>query len=271
MYILNDYSVDKQFNNKEEFLDSLIENTIPLFKSLDEMEIDILKSHKIYYLEIIEDKKLIEIIQSRQYPEITRFKSLLNKILCDNPYWDLNSESNDCILEAIKNRYDLISFEHEEYLLEELQYHNTLVMNSYNKIQLEEGFYKKGLISLRELILSQYSNMVGEFCLVNNIDYFNNLINDNKLIEKDILKIKEDLIYFLNLYKKHESLGRFHDHIEDNLEEFRTSISDNRQIRILYTNHKSKLYFLNAFLKKTQKTPESEKKLGRNLAKKIRI
>jgi phage-related protein len=59
------------------------------------------------------------------------------------------------------------------------------------------------------------------------------------------------------------NLGMPHSkHLSDGLLELR--VRGTREIRIFYTFHKNKAYLLNAFIKKTQKTPNKELTIARS-------
>lgn len=268
MYILNDYSIDGQFEDIEIFLDSLIDHTIPLLIIMDNYKLDLLKSYEMYNLKITKDISIFDLLNKRNYPEIVRFKSLLNKILYDNPYWEKEDINQNCITEAFKRSTGLISFEHEEYLSDRVEYLHEgilqMIPNSYNKIQLLEELREKGTIGVGEYLEKKFP-VIQSFCNVDVKNYFEDFIKDNNIKQDEVDKIIKDLNDFMNKYLSKKDMGRLSKTIGTNLYEFRTTIADAKEVRILYCLNKSRLVFLNCFIKKQQKTPEGEKALARRL------
>lgn len=268
MYILNNYSIDEQFEDTDDFLDSLMEHTIPLFNIMGTYNIDLLKDYKIYDLKIVNGISIFEILNKRNYPEILKFKSLLHKILSDNPYWEGENINHDCIDEAFKRNAGLISFEHKKYLGDSVKYIHEdilyMIPNSYNKIQLLEELRKKEIIDVGEYLEKKFI-IIQSFCIIGGKNYFEDFIKANDIKKDEINKIASDLNYFMGKYLDKQDLGRLSGNLEANLFEFRTTITNAKEVRILYCLNKSKLIFLNCFIKKQQKTPEGEKVLGRKL------
>lgn len=268
MYILNDYSIDNQFTDIEVFLDSLVDHTIPLLKVMDDYNLDLLKSHQIFDLKITRGLSIFELLNLRGYPEIAGFKSLLHKRLYDDPYWEKEGLDHDCISEAFKRKIGLISFEHKEYLQDRIEHKvdNTIfeISNSYNNMQLIEGLWERDFISINEYLEQKYS-IIESFCIIKKENYFTNFVKFNDIKQNEINKIASDLNDFMSKYLNKQDLGRLSKPLERNLYEFRTSIGDSKEVRILYCLNESKISFLNCFIKKQQKTPENEKQLGRRL------
>lgn len=262
MYILNDYSIDKQFNDIEEFLDSLIDYTIPLFKIMDKYNVDLLKSYEMFNLKIIRDKSIFDVLNLKGYPEITKLKSLLNKRLYDNPYWESDNINHNCFAEAIKRKTGLISIEHERYLEDNIECKIKdsleLIPNCYNNLQLIESLRTKDIITAGEYLEIKHIN-IQSFCNLEGKDYFEEFITDNDIKQDEVNKIVKELNDFMNKYLNNQPLGRLSDNIESNLYEFRTTLSDSKEFRILYFLNESRFVFLNCFIKKQQKTPENQK------------
>ncbi len=268
MQILNDYSIDNQFSTMDEFIDSLFNYTIPLLQTLEKYKIELSKSYDIYGLKVVNNRTLLDTLNARGYPEVAKFKNLLHKRLMDNPYWEKDFEEQDCINKAYQMNVGLISFEHGKYLDEYIDYlfnkESIRIFNCYNKRQLYEQLRRKSIISTGEYITNRYKE-VHTFCNIENKDYFEKIIKENNIKLEDINKITRDLIDFIGKYQNNQDLGKLSKNIETNLHEFRTTISESREFRILYCIYNSKIAFLNCFIKKQQKTPETEKEQGRKL------
>ncbi len=268
MYILNDYSINSQFDNIDGFLDSLFSYTIPLFITMEKYNIKLLKSYQIFNLKITRDVSISELLKIRNYPEVYKVRALLHRLLMDNPYWESDDSCHDCLDEAFKRNAGMISFEHNEYLLENIEYMHEgflqLIPNSYNKIQLLGKLRKKGIINVGQYLENKFC-FIQSFCNINGKNYFEVFVKENTIKSDEVDKIVNDLNDFMVKYSNKQDLGELSKNLEPNLYEFRTTIADSRKVRIFYCLNQSKLLFLNCFIKKQQKTPESEKKLARRL------
>ena len=89
-------------------------------------------------------------------------------------------------------------------------------------------------------------------------NYFNELVEEASLSLEDESYIVSDMDKLINFFIKGENPGDLSKTIEGKLKEFRTSLTNKRQIRFFYFEHDRKIIFMNGFLKKTQKTPSSE-------------
>lgn len=268
MYILNDYSIDNQFNDIEDFLDSLLDYTIPLLKIMDNYNLELLKSYEIYSRKITRDLSIIKLLNVRGYPEIYKFKSLLHKRLYDDPYWQNENSNHDCIAEALKRKTGLISFEHKKYLDDKIEYIDEDVLqtipNSYNKMQLLEELWEKEAIDIDGYLKQKYSK-IQSFCIIGDKNYFDELVKCKHIKQVEINKIVNELNDFMYKYLSNQDLGRLSKNLETNLHEFRTSLFNSKELRIIYCINNSKIVFLNCFIKKQEKTPENEKELARKL------
>ena len=287
-YILNEFSLDGQFEDTDEFVDSLYKNTLPVLKKLDEKKINLLKSCNIYDSMITPNNNLQAILQDRSYSEIRAIKSLLVKLFLDDPYWDNESKciveskyecefteeiNNHCIAEALERDTALVSFEHDKFKFSEIKVKKDGVINNVSNIYDKESMLSQLLnsefINYNELLCNKYDNII-TFCVINNKDYFEEFISDNSLSSDDvkhIIKVIEDFMY---KYNNSLDLGRLSKTIE-NYYEFRMSLSNNRQIRIFYIMEGRNFIFLNCLLKKQQATPEYAKDKARNLIKEYSV
>ena len=266
--LLNDHSVDNQFDTIEDFLESLLAHTIPLLRIMDRYGVELSKSYRLYELQIVGGNSFFDVLSKRGYPEISQFKGLLHKRLLDDPFWEESYVNQDCLDKAYELSGGLISFEHRDYVEEEISYQTkdrkVSLMNSYRYSQLFEQLRKTGKISLGEYLVNCYDQIL-TFCNVGQTDYFQTLVLEAGLGENEKGQILNDLMMFMERYEKREDLGRFSKNLEPNLHEFRTTITNARELRIIYCIHDSKIAFLNCFIKKQQKTPKVEIELGKKL------
>lgn len=135
-YYLNEYSLQGQFSNEDEFLKSIRENTIPVIKKIGEEDGSILyKKDTFWSLNVCEGRCLQDIQYSKRKrsPEIAILKQFIQKNIIAKPYccWDnvdygllykvdggkeqlIEEERNSFIL-AIDTEGKIVSFEHPDY------------------------------------------------------------------------------------------------------------------------------------------------------------
>lgn len=287
-YVLNEFSIDEQFEDVDEFLDSLQELTLPVLKKLEQNDINLLKSNNIYTCKITKDSTFYEIIQSknysRSYPELSRIKGLLIQLFTSDPYWDLDFKSipdseykcevtgqlnGHCIGEALERNTSLVSFEHDNFKKNKIEVIKDGVINNVNNIYNKESILTEllnlKLINYDKYLCDKYKN-INTFCVINNKNYFEDFIVDASLSNDDVDSIINDIEDFIYKYNNGLDLGSLSKNIEDYYE-FRTSLSHSRQIRIFYIMESNNFIFLNCLLKKQQSTPESAKVKARRLIK----
>ncbi|MFR8870157.1 MAG: type II toxin-antitoxin system RelE/ParE family toxin [Paraclostridium sordellii] len=287
-YVLNEFSIDEQFNDVDEFLDSLQEATLPILKKLEQNDMSLLKSNNIYTCKITKDDTFYEIIQSkkhsRSYPELSRVKGLLIQLFTANHYWDLDSQiihdseykceftdqlNMHCIGEALERNTSIVSFEHDNFKDNKIEVIKdgitSNVNNIYNKDSILSELLNLKLINYSEYLCDKYKNII-TFCVINNKNYFEEFIMEASLSNDDVRNIIKDIEDFMYKYNNRLDLGRLSKSIE-NYYEFRTYLSNNRQIRIFYIMEGNNFVFLNCLLKKQQSTPESAKEKARILIK----
>ncbi|MBO0526477.1 hypothetical protein EXQ31_12785 [Clostridium botulinum] len=221
-------------------------------------------------------------------PEITKFKKQLNELFFDEPFWESDSLSvNDsvyecafsnkisgyCLAEALERRKPVLSFEHDDFknrvILIKKDGIDSNINNLYNKENLIENFREIRVIdSLKYLLLKH--NLKNSFGLNLGKNYFKDLCEEAHLKEDDIDIIVEDINRLIDFKDKDLNPGRLSKTIDGKLKEFRTSLSDRREIRIFYLEIERKIIFLNGFLKKTQETPKDEIDKAKILMKKVK-
>lgn len=143
-FYLNEYSLNGQFSNKEEFIDTLGEVTLPLFneiKTFFKDECLIYKSQLLWKRPICNSVSLNDILNlSSKIPQLRKFKQLLYDLCYNEPYFpdadclknihyefpfdeseDLSSPN--CFVLAALDESDIFSFQNSMYKKEELQLH----------------------------------------------------------------------------------------------------------------------------------------------------
>lgn len=270
--IINEFSLDGQFNDIDDFLDSLNDSTLPMLDRLKELRINILSSYNSYALLVTKDKSLHDMMTIRSSAEIGKFKRKLQELLYDDPFWDTDMKSTSgiyecdyteersgyCLAEAIERNFPVLSFEHikfKEKLIEikknsEINY----IKNLFDEDIMLQIFRFDRKISHLEYIIFKYS-IIESFGLKDGKNYFEELVESAKLSLDDQSYIISDMDKLINFFIKKENPGNLSKTIEGKLKEFRTSLTNNRQIRFFYFENDKKIIFMNGFLKKTQRTP----------------
>lgn len=274
--IINDFSLDGQFKEIETFIESLFDNMIPMLDILESLNIQMLSSYSIYDLKVTENTKLYDIIKIKGVPEIVKFKKQLNELFFDEPFWESEPLSDNssvyecefsdktnihCLAEALERKNPVLSFEHDYFkqgvIVIKKDGADSTINNLYSKESLIENFREVGIIdSLKYLLLKH--NLKDSFGLSLGKNYFKDLCEETNLKEDDIDVIIEDINKLIDFKSKNLDPGRLSKTIDGKLKEFRTSLSDSRQIRIFYFEVYKRIVFLNGFLKKTEETPKNE-------------
>ena len=273
--IINDFSLDGQFSDEEEFVESLYRNTLPMLNCLEKVGITILRSYYSYESKVTSSKTLNDLLITRGNPEITKLKGQLQKMFFEEPYREdsLKSveESYDCVFTEKKNQFCLaealernipvLSFEHEKFKESAIQIsknkENKFIKNLFNKDTMLDIFREDKVITHLDFIILKY-NIVESFGLSKGKNYFYELVEEHSLSIDDQNYIISDMNKLINFFMGGENPGDLSKTIEGKLKEFRTSLTNNRQIRFFYFEKDKKIIFMNGFLKKTQKAPSAE-------------
>lgn len=273
--IINDFSLDGQFSDDEEFVDSLYASTLPMLNTLQNIDATILRSYYSYESRVTKDKTLNDLLIKRGNPEITKLKGQLQQLFFEEPYWEDSLKSveeiYDCVFTTLKSRFCLaealernipvLSFEHEKFKESSIEINkNTerkFIKNLLNKEVMLQVFRESKLITQLKFLILKYS-LQDSFGLKEGKNYFEQLVESANLTLDDRSYIISDMEKLINFLRKGENPGDLSKTIEGKLKEFRTSLTDNRQIRFFYFESGKKIIFMNGFLKKTQKTPNAQ-------------
>lgn len=293
--IVNDFSIDNQFKNFEEFLDSLFENTLPLFNLLEKYQYILLNSYETYSLKFFNDFSVHDILSNKGFngsPEIELLKSILLQISCEEPYWNANFKTNpnnsydiddienfkdnqpNCLTEAIERNVPLLTFEHEKFkgcnivIRCNNEYKN--IQSFFNKKMLIEYLLDNKRLTLTDYLCSIHKEKDIVFLKDNKSQYFSdNHFSNGDISTIDIRSIAKDFNLSIEFSRESKS-SRFTDTIKYGgytYYEFRCSLSNNREFRIYYYLKNGKTYYLNSHIKKTQTIPDKIKQMTIKLIK----
>ena len=137
--VINDFSLDGQFKNAEDFFDMLVEETLPAFYSLADHDCKVLSSFETYNRKISENLTLYDVLTKgpyRGYPEATKLKNFLASCTSE-PYWTDTPQTNtqlnysmggevvgivpNCFTEAFARDGILLSFQNEHFKCDEIE------------------------------------------------------------------------------------------------------------------------------------------------------
>lgn len=284
--VINDFSLDGQFSSLEDFYKSLREYTLEALKALNEEKIEVLKSYELYERKVTETSSFYEVIQKRGEPEITRMKRLLTQMMLNPPYWNdfkkhncedvyccnYSDRKNDyCLAEACERDKVVFSFINEKFKENTFRiYKNDTVIeiyNIYNKKILLDFLYDKNIIKECQYCDLYFNELKINFCKSSDRNYTMEFFNDNSLSKSDKSKILYGLKQFMFKMEAGEDLCRFSKSIYEDINEFRCSIDDKREVRIFYFRERNCINLLNGFIKKEQNLPKNEIEKARKLRK----
>lgn len=273
--VINDFSLDGQFSNEEEFIDSLYENILPMLKNLDKVNATILRSYYSYESKVTNSKTLNDLLITKGNPEITKLKGQLQKMFFDEPYWEdslrsvkeiydceyTEKKSQFCLAEALERSVPILSFKHDKFSESTVKINKNkqlhYINNLFNNEVMLQILRENNVITHLNYIILKY-NMYESFGLKDDKNFFMELVDDSKLSLDDQGYIISDMEKLIKFLAEGENPGDLSKTIDGKLKEFRTSLTNNRQIRFFYFEEGKKIIFLNGFLKKTQKTPNAE-------------
>lgn len=273
--IINDFSLNGQFSDEEQFVESLYKSTLPILNSLEEVGVNILRSYYSYEANVTNDKTLNDLLITRGNPEITKLKRQLQKMFFEEPYWEdslksveeiydcvfTEKKSEFCLAEALERNIPVLSFEHDKFNESKIEINknneNNYIDNLFNKEIMLQVLREHRTIGHLDFLVLKHS-LKESFGLKNGKNYFDELVERSGLSLDDQSYIISDMDKLINFLRNGENPGDLSKTIDGKLKEFRTSLTNNRQIRFFYFEKGKKIIFMNGFLKKTQKTPASE-------------
>lgn len=272
--ILNDFSLDGQFQGVEVFSAYIRDILVPLLDVVIENEIILLKKSDFYQAAVTENLTLHDLMMMANEPAITLLKQYIVNLAYCEPYWDtdvatkegvqygypISREEPNCFTEVIERGAKLISFKHpqfrEEIIVcsrnkEEINIPNITVVGQILKEYLRE---EKGKI---RYILEHYPYRRTVKCAeVRGKCYANEALCENNLNEADLLNFLDAVSRLIEDLENGRKSDLW-DKLQDDIFELRIHVSAGRIFRLLFVQHDG-IRFLNGFIKKTQKTPMDE-------------
>lgn len=288
MYLLvNDYSLNGQFNDLDEFFYEIKTIFIPMLKHIKYLNINILKSYDTYSRYVTKNKTISDILYIKGDAEITILKSYLVSVFAEDPYWndDIKTKAGscyyynnlaqglNCFTEALERNYPLISFPSVDYKAEKIIVYRDneefTLLNCFNNESLLNILYEKYYINETYYMEHFYEGTNIRFCIISGHNYTQEFFDIGVITHADRIKIIEDVKQVIVHIINKTDTGNLVKNLGNKLWEVRSDISDKRICRIFYVLYKKEIILLNGFIKKSQKTPKTELELARSLLKVI--
>lgn len=170
--VLNEFSLDGQFETLQQFLNSL-RSTIKLQRIIDSTSISLLRHHELYNRLVTADLSLHQVLtdnSSRTSSEIRVFKAFLQKLMYDEPFWttspkhsttdsfvcpNIEHTHSHSMAEACERDKIIMSFEHLNFQNETIELFknqvSVILINIVNPVTLTNLLWELNLISNPEL------------------------------------------------------------------------------------------------------------------------
>lgn len=275
--ILNEYSLNGQFESIEEFVLWIRNEWMEMFDYFLQKKVAIYKKSNFYSNKVTKDETLRDLLKMRGDPLIAKIKSFIINSAYSDPYWDTDDNckskqgntykcpnDNDlpnCFSEAIERDRTVLSIKNENYLERHIVYlRDNVAGELYNIVE-----YNSFLIWLLEFETGddryafehyKFDRQV-EFAEVDGRCYAEEAIQQNNLTVEDKKKLLLSISAMIRGLNK-GTKNRFWDNISKEIYEYRLSVSAGREFRLLFVQNKGEIVFLNGFIKKQQKTPTCE-------------
>ncbi len=173
--LINELSLDGQFNNQNEFLDNL-ETILVSIKLLESLHINLLKNYMFYSSSITSEYMFSDIVKSKD-DRVRKLKSFLLKLSNNPPYWN-DSQVHSC--------------ENDEYIYNSKNICETSLAESSQRDKVVLSF-KHNYFLDEELEIQKNESDINLYNIINNHDFLNYLLFRSKI---------NPLIFCLNRYKK---------------------------------------------------------------------
>ena len=270
--ILNEYSLEGQFRDTDEFVFCVNDELRMIMDYLLEKRIPLLKKCDFYERRITKDMNLAQILRITGDPLIQQIRSYISKMAFTEPYWDNDMKTDmrvyyrcpmegdipNCFTEAIERDKVVVSFKNENYAEEQYSYQRDGKEGNIDNITA----YGKFLIWLLKQENADIKYIFEHYPFSKEICFFemDKRCYAEEALKENGLNIHDWVSVLLNIQKLIDSLQRgektrFWDSIVNDIYEYRVSVSEGREFRLFFI-HKEKIFFLNGFIKKQEKTPQ---------------
>lgn len=281
--ILNDNSLDGQFASLEDFEEYFLSDMRPILEGMEKQHINLQKKTDTYARYITKEITLNSYLRRANRTAATIMKKLIVQ-LYHEPHWDLENmqsradgiydypgkcEEPNCFTEAMERKCPLLSFRHNSYMKERFSCKcdgkEMEIVNIYRLLVLYQWLLLGKKADIRYIFESFPFEREILFAETESRCYALEALEENDLSPEDHWKIFSNILRLIE-DKKAGRKTHFWDNIEGAINEYRITVSGDREFRMLFLWEKE-IVFLNGFIKKTALTPESEKKKAKNIIK----
>ncbi len=272
--ILNDFSLDGQFDGVEDFVNYIRDILAPLLDIIIENEIVFLKKSDFYGAAVTAELSLYDIMMMANEPAISLLKQYIVRLGYCEPYWDtdvatkeevqygypIHRKEPNCFTEVIERCGRLISFDHPDFKEEKIGCSRNEREIDILNITVVEQILKEYLREEKEkvrYILEKYPYKRSVMCAeVNGRCYANEALCENNLNETDLINFLDVVSRLIEDLENGRKTDLW-DKLQEDIFELRIRVSAGRIFRLLFVQYNG-ICFLNGFIKKTQKTPMDE-------------
>lgn len=284
--ILNDFSICGQFADMDAVDDYIIGTLKKVFDIITEKKIAVSKKTDTFARHLTKTMTVSDYLKMSNHPAATLIKRCIIEMAYGEPHWDkedvLRSNSQtvygyqyqakepNCFTEAIERECPLLSFPTQSFCEKKIfctkNGQDIMIDNILNLKDLLDTYLKNNPEEITYLMGKYPFDKEVVLCTIGNQCFTEQALSENNLTFADKKKI---LTHIANLIEDKSAGKKTHwwSPIDKEILEYRVTVSDNREFRLFFLWKKS-IIFLNGFIKKTQETPESEKKKARQIVKK---
>lgn len=283
--ILNDLSLRGQFTTIDDFEDYYVDYLKCIIDFVKKEQIPFYKKSDTYNRMIVKGVSLEQYLrEASNQPVATMIKKAIVEMAYCEPYWDMDDMQSridieykypdkqgepNCFTEAIERKCPIVSMREDKTLKTKITCYrdNELVeITDITDIKTLLDAYLQDDIKNVRVVMENYP--VGKKINCAELSgrcYTEEALLDNNLSMQDVQKFVMNIQTLI----QDKSSGRkshWWDNIKEDICEYRLSISDGRELRILFQWGEA-LTFLNGFIKKTEKTPKWEIALAEKIKK----
>lgn len=274
--VLNDYSLNGQFETTEDFVLWIYVEWIKMFDYLLEHRIPIYKKSDFYSKKITNEKTVFDLLQTTGDPLVTKIRTFIINSAFSEPYWDdpkvlktdlsntyscpYDNDLPNCFSEAIERDKIILSINNEEFIDGVYPYNKNKEFGKLINVMEYNSFLcwllTSSLADVKYVFENYKFQREIKFAVISGRCYAQEAIQQNELTaddKKNVLLNISELIRGLSTGTK----NRFWDKVSEGIFEYRISISGGREFRLLFVQDEA-IIFLNGFIKKEQKTPQLE-------------
>lgn len=274
--VLNDYSLNEQFDSIEQFVLWVQKELVKMFDYCEEHKIALYKKSDFYSKKITKNDSIQDLLKISGDPLVARIRKFIINSAFEPPYWDesdiqktylTNSykcpyehDLPNCFSEAIERDRTILSIKNSQFTDEFYHYIKNGEQGKIFNIIDYNSFLRRLLEKKNESVRYVFENYKYErkviFMEYAGKCYAEEAIQQNELTAEDKRNVLINISHLITGLSS-GTKNRFWDSLCDGIFEYRISISSGREFRLLFIQDEA-IIFLNGFIKKVQRTPKYE-------------